>query len=366
MGRARPHRVGRLDPDHAGRPPHGAPAPPVARREARPGDPRAGAGATLQQGRDPRILAAPRTLRRQSAGHQGREPRLVRARAAQPEPRRGSTAGRPAPGTRAPPSRPLRREGRRRARPRDRPRRGARARRARRGRSRAARARAGRPPRPSGAGLPRGRGSARGRPRRTLDAPRPRRWAAGRRRTPGAAACRALRPRRVGRLDRDRQRHRRGAGRCRHGGPTFGRARRRPRHGPGVPVSGVRFEALHLRTRVRERHRGARHRDRGQADALRCSRAGEFRPGLPGQRHGSACPADVAQPAGRRAARPGRAGAFPGPPRGGRHRDRAAASMPASHAAATSRPWSSVSAGSIPGRPHRAAGPWPTPSRLGP
>ena len=81
----------------------------------------------------------------------------------------------------------------------------------------------------------------------------------------------------------------------------------------GAALARLGAEAVHLRARLRERRRPSRDPRRRPAVALRRLCAGEFRPLLPGHRDGAPGAAAVAQRAGGRAPRRGRAGALPCP-----------------------------------------------------
>ena len=82
MHRARPHRVGRLDADDAGRAPSRAAQRAFARRQAPPDRSRRRARARAHQGRGARPLPEPRALWRQSRRHPRRLARLLRQGAA--------------------------------------------------------------------------------------------------------------------------------------------------------------------------------------------------------------------------------------------------------------------------------------------
>ena len=78
----RPHRVGRLDADHAGGAAAGAAHRAQLRRQAAPDGARDPARARAEQGRDPRALSQPRALWRQSRRHARGLARLFRQGAA--------------------------------------------------------------------------------------------------------------------------------------------------------------------------------------------------------------------------------------------------------------------------------------------
>ena len=88
----------------------------------------------------------------------------------------------------------------------------------------------------------------------------------------------------------------------------------------GAALARIGAEAVHLRARLRERRRPSRDPRRRPAVALRRLCAGELRSLLPGHRHGAPGAAAVAQRAGGRASRRGRAGALHCPAAAGRSR----------------------------------------------
>ena len=71
----------------------------------------------------------------------------------------------------------------------------------------------------------------------------------------------------------------------------------------GAALARLGAEAVHLRPRLRGRHRASRNADRGSPGALRRLRAGEFRSDVPGHGDGAPRAAAVAQRAGGGAAR---------------------------------------------------------------
>ena len=89
-----PHRLRRLDADHAGGAPAGRRARAHRHRQGAPGTARAAARAQALQGRDPAALPAACPLRRQPRGRARRLARLLRQGAAAPVAGRGGPARR--------------------------------------------------------------------------------------------------------------------------------------------------------------------------------------------------------------------------------------------------------------------------------
>ena len=150
--RQRPHRVGRLHADHAGRAAARAAQRAQLHRQASPDRARDPARAHAEQGRDPRALLQPRALWRQSRRHPRRLARLFRQGAAAADAGGIRAAGGAAAIAGSRTSRSL---GRRRAfrpRSRARPARGGGRRAGRRDRAREAGDRRGGPPADAGAG----------------------------------------------------------------------------------------------------------------------------------------------------------------------------------------------------------------------